>query len=57
MKKRQVAKPKAKTTRARKTSGGLRERYAELLRLRDEIARLEERSGLSDNSRSQENKI
>jgi hypothetical protein len=28
-----------------------------LLRLRDEIARFEERSELSDNSRSQENKI
>jgi hypothetical protein len=41
MKKRQLAKPKAKITRiSRKTSGGLRERYAELLRLRDEIARL-----------------
>jgi len=41
MKKRQLAKPKDKITRvSRKTSGELYERYAEVLRLRDEIARL-----------------
>jgi len=50
MKKRQVAKPQAKITRASKTSGGLRERYAELLRLRDEIARLAAKAGQSRRS-------
>jgi hypothetical protein len=41
MKKRQLAKPNEKITGvSRKTSGELCERYTEVLRLRDEIARL-----------------
>jgi hypothetical protein len=41
MKKRQLATPKEKITGvSRRTSGKLYERYAEVLRLRDEIARL-----------------
>jgi hypothetical protein len=41
MKKRQLAKPKEKIARvSRKTSDELYERYAEVRRLRDQIARL-----------------
>jgi hypothetical protein len=41
MKKRQLAKPKEKITRvSRKTTDKLCEQYAEVVRLRDEIARL-----------------
>jgi len=41
MKKRQLAKPKPKITKAsKKTTGKLCEQYAQILRLRVEIARL-----------------
>jgi hypothetical protein len=41
MKKRQLAKPKEEINRpSRKTTGKLSEQYAEILRLRVEIARL-----------------